>query len=275
MNDPLKKYVNKHRNAFETFDVPDGMFDKIMSEVYSQKKPSSINSGKQWTLIVTGVAASVILLFNLAVDRDNEVRNKNLTKQSPKILNETTENKRSPSVSPKLILDTNDNDKKSLVTKVEKSILVESKESMISDMQNIDKTLKENNLEIAKQLMENHFSASSRLKGIYLLEGLESFDPTTIQLLYDLTVADDNTNVRLAALAALEKKKYSSDITDKINQIFLNQNDPIVQKELIMFYTENGSENDNDSIRQRIIELSRNSSEMFVKDEAFAAILKY
>lgn len=279
MNDPLKTYVNKHRNSFDTLDVPDGMFDKIMSEVHSRKKPSHKNPVKQWTLIVTGVAASIILLFNLAVninsDRIQAFRDKNLTKQSHNTLNLTTDNKISPAVAPKVISDTNQDPKKTLVTIGRKSIVAESQGSMIPQTQDSGKTVTENHSEAARKLMENQFSASSRLKGIDWLDDQESFDPKMIQLLCVLALADDNTNVRLAALAALEKKRYLGEVADKIDQIFLNQNDPIVQQELIRFYAENGLDSKNDSIHKRIIELSRNSPEMFVKDEAFAAILKY
>jgi len=64
MKDPLKKYIQDHREEFDTLEVPEDMFDKIMLRLnetaVSEEKIVPLFSWKKWT-----VAASVAVIFSI------------------------------------------------------------------------------------------------------------------------------------------------------------------------------------------------------------------
>ncbi|HAP95456.1 hypothetical protein [Epilithonimonas hominis] len=281
MKDSLKKYINDHRDEFDNLEVPDEMFDKIMSKLESPtpsvEKTRSIFSLKNWSIAASITIILSIGIFNLS--KEKEINKTSFaTKQTPKKEDETLDNISIPENESEI--SKNQTEIKQNTTKVlANNSFNHSKKSIkdqdfvlnynIEDKNYFDKTN-------AIELMDNQFSASSRLQGIALVKNLTDYDSNLINLLSEKAISDENTNVRLAAISALETQKQNPVITDKIQQIFVQQNDPMVQKELISFLAEKQSSELSSEVNTKLFALAKDpTTAKFVKDEAYAVIMKF
>ena len=95
MKDSLKKYINEHRDEFDNLEVPDEMFDKIMSKLDnttpSVGKTRSILPLKTWA-----IASSIAVILSLGIFNLNQEKEIDKTsfaaKETPKRENETLDN---------------------------------------------------------------------------------------------------------------------------------------------------------------------------------------
>jgi hypothetical protein len=125
-------------------------------------------------------------------------------------------------------------------------------------------------------LINNQYSASSRLEGIILIKDHLTSDEQLINIVSEKALSDENTNVRLAAVDALFANVENPAINRNIQQIFLHQDDPVVQKELISFLRAKNPDGLNREVNTRLEELAQDPrTAVFVKDEAYAVLMKY
>ncbi|MPT30811.1 MAG: HEAT repeat domain-containing protein [Chryseobacterium sp.] len=280
MKDSLKKYINDHRDEFDNLEVPDEMFDKIMSKLDNSTpsvgKTRSIFPLKTWA-IASSIAVILSLgIFNLWSEKEID-KNVLSTKQTPKKEDEN-------------LVDTNskkESETSKIETKIQKNTAkVLANNSSDSPKQSIGNQNFVPNYNIededhsdkanAIELMNNEFSASSRLQGIALVKSFSEYDSKIIDFLSEKAISDENTNVRLAAVSALEIQKQNPAIINRIQQIFIQQNDPMVQKELISFLAEKQTSELSAEVNTKLLALAQDPTTVaFVKDEAYAVLMKY
>lgn len=279
MKDSLKKYIEDHREEFDTLEVPEDMFDKIMSKLNEpaiSEKTIPLFTWKKWI-----AAASVVIIFSvgsfalwnqkenkkstIAIQEKTKTEVENLVEiikpknelQIAKIM--TTKQKNSPKVFKK----NNSNHSKSIA----------ETENLVQDNNSANEYGPENAK--ALELMADEYSASSRLEGISLINFSPS-DEKLIAILSEKALSDENTNVRLAAVEALSTHIENTTVRDHIREIFLNQDDPFVQKELIAILAEKNPSKLNSEVSAKLRELTLNpTTAFFVKDEAYAVLMKY
>lgn len=281
MKDSLKKYINDHRDEFDNLEVPDEMFDKIMSKLDnttpSVGKTRSIFPMKNWAIASSIVVILSLGIFNLWQEKEID-KTVIATKQTPKKedenLVETTIPKNGLETS--LIENT-------IQKNTEKVLANNSSDSPKQSIGN-QNSIPNYNIEDenyydkvnAIELINNEFSASSRLQGIALVKSFSDYDSKIIDLLSEKAISDENTNVRLSAVSALEIQKQNPAITERIQQIFIQQNDPMVQKELISFLAEKQSSELSPEVNTKLLALAKDPTTVdFVKDEAYAVLMKY
>jgi len=280
MKDSLKKYIEDHREEFDTLEVPEETFDKIMSKLNEpaiSEKTIPLFTWKKWI-----AAASIVIIFSvgsfalwnqkenkkssIAIQEKTKAEDENLVEiikpknelQIAKIM--TTKQKNSPKVFKK----NNSNHSKRIA---------ETK-NFVQD----NNSANEYGLENAKalELMADEYSASSRLEGISLINNFSPSDEKMIAILSEKALSDENTNVRLAAVEALSAHMENTTVRDHIRQIFLNQDDPFVQKELIAILAQKNPSKLNSEVSAKLRELTLNpTTAVFVKDEAYAVLMKY
>jgi len=280
MKDSLKKYINDHRDEFDNLEVPDEMFDKIMYKL-DNSTPSVGKTRLIFPLKTWAIAASIAIILSLGIFNlwsEKEIdKNVLATKQTPKKEDEN-------------LVDTNskkESETSKIETKIEKNTAkVLANNSPDSPKQSIDNQNSIPNYNIedenhsdkanAIELMNNQFSASSRLQGITMLKNFSDYDSKIIDLLSEKAISDENTNVRLAAVSALEMQRQNPAVTDRIQQIFVQQNDPMVQKELISFLSEKEPSELSVEVNTKLLALAKDPTTVdFVKDEAYAVLMKY
>ena len=281
MKDSLKKYINDHRDEFDNLEVPDEMFDKIMSKLDnttpSVGKTRSLFPLKNWAIAASVAIILSLGIFNLWEEKEID-KTVVATKQSPK---KEDENLVENSI-PKNGLETSriENKIRKNTAKVFAHKSSDSPKQLIDNQNFVPNYNIENENHSDKasaiELMNNVFSASSRLQGIALIKDFSDYDSKIIDLLSEKAISDENTNVRLSAVSALEMQRQNSFVTDRIHQIFVQQNDPMVQKELISFLAEKPSSELSPEVNAKLMALAKDPTTVdFVKDEAYAVLMKY
>ena len=279
MKDSLKKYIEDHREEFDTLEVPEETFDKIMSKLNEPafaEKTIPLFTWKKWI-----AAASIVIIFSVG---SFALWNQKENEKSTIAIQEKTKTEDENLVEiikPKNELKT----AKIMTTKQENNPKVFEKNSLnhskrIAETKNLvqDKnSANEYGPENAKalELMADEYSASSRLEGISLINFSPS-DEKLIAILSEKALSDENTNVRLAAVEALSAHIKNTTVRDHIREIFLKQDDPFVQKELIAILAEKNPSKLNSEVSAKLRELTLNpTTAVFVKDEAYAVLMKY
>lgn len=280
MKDSLKKYIQNHREEFDTLEAPEDTFDKIMSRLnetaVSEEKTVPLFSWKKWS-----VAASVAVIFSVGLyafwnHREGEktmivVHEKLKENESAvDVLNQKSDLK---TVKIETVIQQNTGKAFTKNNSDYSQKIVETKSLAQNDnLQN------ESNFDEvqALELINNQHSASSRLRGIDLLKSFSASDEKIINILSEKALSDENTNVRLAAVDALSVHIENTEVSKNIRQIFLNQDDPIVQKELIAILSEKNPSKLNSEVSAKLKELTLDpTTAVFVKDEAYAVLMRY
>lgn len=280
MKDSLKKYIQNHREEFDTLEAPEDTFDKIMSRLnetaVSEEKTVPLFSWKKWS-----VAASVAVIFSVGLyafwnHREGEktmivVHEKLKENESAvDVLNQKSDLK---TVKIETVIQQNTGKAFTKNNSDYSRKIVETKSLAQND--NLEN---ESNFDEVKalELINNQHSASSRLRGIDLLKSFSASDEKIINILSEKALSDENTNVRLAAVEALSVHIENTEVSKNIRQIFLNQDDPIVQKELIAILSEKNPSKLNSEVSAKLKELTLDpTTAVFVKDEAYAVLMRY
>lgn len=281
MNDPLKQYIQDHREEFDTLEAPEEAFEKIMFRLNeptaSMEKTIPLFPWKKWV-----AAASVVIIFGLG---------------SYTLWNQKESEK--PVIVNKIKITTED---KKNIAALEQNSEWEVEKEAVAEQENVSKVFVSTNSDVpgksggnlnliqnnhsenrtdfekteAIELINDPYSASSRLKGIALIKDHLASDGQLINVLSEKARSDENTNVRLAAVEALFAHIEIPAISKNVRQIFLHQDDPVVQKELIAFLREKSPSGLNGEVSTRLKELTMNpSTAIFVKDEAYAVLMNY
>jgi len=282
MKDSLKKYIQDHREEFDTLEVPEETFDKIMSRLNesgnSVEKTIPLFSLKKLT-----AAASVAIIFSIG---SYTLLNQKESEKPVFVIQEKTQKEDEDFVD---ILNQKNELEVAIIetTKQESTSKVFAKNNSNhskriaetkSLVQNNNSENKDDDFENAKaiELMANQYSASSRLEGISLIKNFSPSDEKLISILSEKALSDENTNVRLAAVEALSEHIENPAISKNIRQVFLRQDDPVVQKELIAILAEKRSSKLNREVSAKLTELTLDpTTAVFVKDEAYAVLMKY
>jgi len=280
MKDPLKKYIQDHREEFDTLEVPEDMFDKIMLRLnetaVSEEKIVPLFSWKKWT-----VAASVAVIFSIG---SYTLWNQ---KESERTRIAVHEKLKENGSTVDVLNQKNDLETVKIETVIQQNTGKAFTKNNSDDSQKIVETKSlaqnddiesESNFDKLKalELINNQHSASSRLRGIDLLKSFSASDEKIINILSEKALSDENTNVRLAAVEALSVHIENTEVNKNIRQIFLNQDDPIVQKELIAILTEKNPFQLNREVNAKLKELTLDpTTAVFVKEEAYAVLMRY
>ncbi|WP_404986536.1 hypothetical protein ACI513_05555 [Chryseobacterium sp. M5] len=280
MKDQLKKYIQDHREEFDMLEVPEDTFDKIMSRLnepaVSVEKTIPLFSWKKWT-----VAASIAVIFSIG---SYTLWNQ---KESERTRIAVHEKLKENGSTVDVLNQKNDLETVKIDTVIQQNTGKAFTKNNSDDSQKIVETKSlaqnddlegESNFDELKalELINNQHSASSRLRGIDLLKSFSASDEKIINILSEKALLDENTNVRLAAVEALSVHIENTEVSKNIRQIFLNQDDPIVQKELIAILTEKNPSQLNREVNAKLKELTLDpTTAVFVKDEAYAVLMRY
>lgn len=280
MKDSLKKYIQDHREEFDTLEVPEDTFDKIMLRLnetaVSEEKIVPLFSWKKWS-----AAASVAIIFSVGLyvfwnqkegERTRIAVHKKL-KEDESTVDVLNQKNDLETVKIETVIQQNTGKAFTKNNGNHSQKIVETK----SLAQNDDLEGESNFDELkALELINDQHSASSRLRGIDLLKSFSASDEKIINILSEKALSDENTNVRLAAVEALSVHIENTEVSKNIRQIFLNQDDPIVQKELIAILTEKDPSQLNREVNAKLKELTLDpTTAVFVKDEAYAVLMRY
>lgn len=135
---------------------------------------------------------------------------------------------------------------------------------------NIEKEM-EQTRQMMRGLLENQLSASQRMQGVNVALSVDKVDQQIVNALYKTMTEDPNSNVRLAALEALDKFSTDAKVRRMLIASLSVQKDPVVQIALIQILVKLNEKSVVNDL-QKIVD--DNETMQAVKDEAYSGILK-
>lgn len=274
MNDSLKKHIEKNREAFENKEPSAELWKRIQAEIPKQEeKTLVIEQPKKWRIQNWSIAASALVLLSVG----GYFLLKNDQVNSPKTIEIVKEKqvKKVEEIQPEIVhpteIKTEQNEKEIQFVTIQKEKKVEKIVQPKEELIGIDEALKN---EILSSLNDQE-STSNRINAIAKIADLPSIDHNLKKSLYNLALNDNNTIVRLNALEALASKLPKSDVSKELTDIFMKQDDPMVQMELIGMIAHINNDQIDLKLTNKLQEMVLDpTTKPFVKDEAYAVLFR-
>jgi hypothetical protein len=267
MIDPIKEFVRLHREGFDDLRPSSDVFTKIQKETGLLKNAS--RRSKIYRLSSWAIAASVLIGLciyfydrageNLAVDDIS----KN-TKTVPKLKEETVRrHEKTASVSSPVSAGPNG----TMAIKSNKRAPYSSGQANASST---------NEADVILSLLSNEVSSSTRVSGLQKANKLSNIEAGLIEAIVKRATMDPNSNVRLAAIEVIVSRLDQPYMPEILEKIFLKQDDPFVQTQLIDVIANIDTDRFDPDIKNRLIALTENpATAEFVKYRAYALLMKH
>lgn len=275
MNDSLKKHIDQNREAFENKEPSAELWKRIKAEIPKQEeKTLVVETPKKWRIQNWSIAASTLILLSVGgyfFFKNDKINSIDTTKSIEIVKEKTVEKvENNQSKYSTSIEKTNLNDSKQVVSSSIKSkikpISVEKEEIIL-----IDENLK-NDILLA---LNDQESTSNRIDAISKIGTLAHLDSDLKDHLFNLSINDNNTIVRLNALETLATKLPKSEVSKELTDIFMKQDDPMVQMELIGMIAHINNDQIDLKLTTKLQEMVLDPrTKPFVKDEAYAVLLR-
>ncbi|SFT10559.1 HEAT repeat domain-containing protein [Sphingobacterium wenxiniae] len=266
MNDPLKKFVDKHREEFDDLEPSAEIWKKISGQIKPNASDEKIK--RLYVLTRWAIVASVLLVFGIGLFllQNKEIPTEQVAKtkhstpkeepvsftEEPGSLQKKEETK--SKVQPTLVL----------APKRKEPLSIEVK----GDIYQTEK-------DAVLQLLADEESPSARISGLIKTNKLNHIDDELMNVVVEYAINDENSNVRLAAVDVLVAHITESRASDLLIKAFVKQDDPIVQTELIDIISNLGNMSERIEVEQKLVALTEDPmAESFVKDMAYAVLLK-
>lgn len=259
MDDPLKKYVQENREAFDRLEPSHAVLARLRSQLKpgpTAKKGIFKNNTQRAWLAAASVLLALTITYTLyrAGKTPNPQTNQVAQQVAPPMAKDTE-----PLAEPTV-------EKQETMPSVVKNTRPQKpKRSTPSEpeaLASLPPTL-------FAQLTDSN-SASARLAAILEIERSGQMDSGVVALLAHSMNHDSNSNVRMAALDLLGKHAHDPHITELFIASLGAQDNPFVQLGLIHFL----KQVDNQQVDETLYALADNPNTFIaVKDEAYAALL--
>ena len=266
MKDDLKKYIDQNRDDFDIHQPSPELWNRIKNNIPEQ--PKVIEKQKKWSIGYWSIAASMLLILSIGAyfifNNQDTVFENEIVKIKPKksIKKEST----IPTEINPVIETTKPIE---VVSKSEKTI---EKLEQVTPMK--DEIIEADKTEIFN-LLSDQESPSNRIEALAKLNNASSLNANEIATLKQVALHDNNTNVRLNAIEILSEKLSRTTASDEMTALFLEQDNPMVQMELIGIIAHYNNGETNQKLIKKLQEIVLDPKAMpFVKDEAYAVLLK-
>ena len=261
MNDPIKDFVEQHREDFDDLEAPKfdlaGFKAKMAQMPVSEKPAVLMMNPARW------MAAAVALLVCAA---GFWVFNSTEQAKSPEQqLVVQKRNKVQQIVEKPLVKAVMGNTAASRQVKQQKAPVINKQESKksVTPAPLIDPILDEQ--------LNDSTSSSTRLAAVLAIKRNDLISYELLDRLAITLQQDGNSNVRMAALSILEKYQQDAHVSNLLVKALHQQNDPMVQLSLVNLL----GKMDNVKIDERLYALVNDPSTIdAVKDEAYHILLK-
>ncbi|MFC3199944.1 hypothetical protein ACFOET_20155 [Parapedobacter deserti] len=265
MNDPIKKFIQKHRDEFDHLEPSDLVLDRLRSQLNPTPPPVKRGyfqryTGAKW------LAAASLLLGLLCVywllDRSdvNTLSEPRLAQQPAQQPTQQVILKDTPTVVP-LAAEQAEARPAAQEEPVQKKSTVRTAAT---------ERLAAQPSPLASRLADSS-SASKRLAAILEIEQSRRMDDQLVALLAETMNRDNNTNVRLAALDVLSQHLHEPKVAHIFTVSLTTQDDPLVQLGLVKII----GQLDNMDVEETLFALVRDPYTFAaVKDEAYAVLLR-
>lgn len=265
MNDPLKKFVQENREAFDHLVPPTDVLQRLKTQLVPPpvvKKPFMQRHGKAIWLVaassLVGIVCTYVLLSRpdmpqgggaeprIAQQADTEVVAPRPAKGMPSAADSSLSNEPSPQVA-----------------------IAQRPQPSPSKKAVRPASAQPHTPPLFSRLADST-SASIRLAAILEIEQSNKLDDHTLTKLFSTMNHDANTNVRLAALDVLSRQLHRPQVADRFADALAVQSDPVVQLGLVKI----AAQLNHVAVEEALFALARSPYTFSaVKDEAYAILL--
>ncbi|MFV0211487.1 HEAT repeat domain-containing protein [Empedobacter falsenii] len=275
MKDSLKKHIENKREDFENKMPSDMLWAKIKTQIPLENSEVVVKTeiGKNKTVSYWSIAASVLVVFGISFFFFNQSKvevPKTLVKTSQKkvVVEQINKTEDKIEIADK-INSIPDYSTESQLTKLKAKDKIDSSSEKI-----ISKPTESTNNALFKQLQDK-FSTSNRIDALAKLAQVDELNQNELELIKRVTLNDPNTIVRLNSIEVLANKLPEKSINQEMKEIFMSQDDPMIQMELINVLTKVNNHSLDAELIQKLQEIILDpQTKPFVKDEAYAVLLK-
>ncbi|MFV0173618.1 HEAT repeat domain-containing protein [Empedobacter stercoris] len=275
MKDSLKKHIENKREDFENKMPSDMLWAKIKTQIPLENSEVVVKTeiGKNKTVSYWSIAASVLVVFGISFFFFNQSKvevPKTLVKTSQKkvVVEQINKTEDKIEIADK-INSIPDYSTESQLTKLKAKDKIDSSSEKI-----ISKPTESTNNALFKQL-QDEFSTSNRIDALAKLAQVDELNQNELELIKRVTLNDPNTIVRLNSIEVLANKLPEKSINQEMKEIFMSQDDPMIQMELINVLTKVNNHSLDAELIQKLQEIILDpQTKPFVKDEAYAVLLK-
>ena len=270
MDDKLKKYIDKNRADFDNKEPSTDLWKRIQTNIPQQ--PKVLVPQKKWNIGYWSIAASALILVSIGIYFMQNDHSFSVAKEQIVVKQKTEKVKQKEQINsvPEKLEDKKSNQIE-IATHNKKT---ETKETILPIKQENIIVEHTDNSEILS-LLNDQQSTSNRINGIAKLGEFSTLNSEEKEWLTALALKDQNTIVRLNAIEVLSSKLAKTTASDEMTKIFMEQDNPMVQMELIGIIAHLNNDTLDQQLIKKLQEIVLDPKTMpFVKDEAYAVLLK-
>jgi len=252
MNDPLKDFVERHREDFDHLDAPQfdlELMKAARNPVEADKKTIKFDV-KKWLVAASAILiiAATVLIFKMSAPKKDQSLAKTDGPTRQVVPNKTIEAEQALAH-----------------LKEDKKPKTARKRSVLP------KPVAKSNLDDFYEKLSDSSSASNRLAAVLAINKSGLISEHTINILAKTLEYDGNSNVRLAALSVMAQYKNDTHVSTMLVNALKNQTDPMVQLALVNLL----GNMDNVKIDESLYALVSNPETFSaVKDEAYTILMR-
>ncbi len=260
MNDPIKKFVEHHREAFDHLEPPAGVLQRLQGQLAPTpvvRKSPLIRYGRTAWLVAASLLVGVAAAYLLFGERTEPAPNDGQVAvqqempagidTAPAAIPDTAERASSPAIA---------GEHHPRPTKPER--VATTKRTSTTPRPLADR-------------LADSSSASTRLAAILEIEQDGRMDSQLREMLSRSLQTDGNTNVRLAALDVLSNHIDDQEVASLLTNSLISQDDPLVQLGIVKV----AARIDDMAVEGALFALARDPNTFLpVKDEAYAVLLR-
>lgn len=258
MNDPLKKFVKQHREAFDHLEPPTGVFQRLQTQLQAEPARSAPATKHRilwqhrrtaWLVaasLLIGLVCAYLLFDGGRIPSHNE----------PQIVHQPVERAPLTAETP-------------VTAQAELPVELPAAEPQLQEARHTVVRREPAPAPLAVRLADST-SASTRLAAILEIEQSGRIDGHLLAMLSETMNRDGNTNVRLAALDVLSRHIDDPQVADLLATALIGQDDPLVQLGIVRI----AAQLDHVGIEEALFAVARSPYTFeAVKDEAYAVLL--
>lgn len=260
MNDPLKKFVQENREAFDHLEPDAEVAERLWARLGHTTQERIIPVKRSLRTVWWAAAALVVGVIGTyaILERRQPAGSDELARISPASIGHVTPDRPETLVQPET--DAQPADEGPVVT------------AAADHPQTVIREKAPPRTRTLAARLSDSTSASARLAAILEIEESGQMNEKTVELLTATLNHDGNTNVRLAALDVLSRYLYHPAVANRLATALATQDDPLVQLGLIKVV----EPLEHRAVDSMLFALANSPSTFAaVKDEAYAVLLRH
>ncbi|WP_343567704.1 hypothetical protein [Sphingobacterium sp.] len=271
MRDNLKDFVNANREAFDQREPSADLWNKIRPQVVPPVQERKIKPLWKWASIAAAallVGTATFIVFNQ--QRDIEVE-KPVAAVHPITVPEKENNAKA--VDAEVMRIHTGSQEASAPVKAIAGIESKGKQlAKVSVSETAHREMEEKMDYV--QMLQDSSSASTRLSAVLAMKDGGKLDRNSVGALEKTAVSDQSSNVRMAAIETILGGLSPEERQQKVQDFFVEQNDPILQMELMQMMAQQEDPTMKATTKEKLNEIVEDPFTLkFVKEQAYAVLL--